>query len=367
MTRLAIMDICCRTGSNVLVARIRPTAALLGSVLVSCGVLTATPAPASAAASAEAPPETAYVDVAVATAWVSPGLDRPVDAPAVANPVDLRAWTGTMTLAQRADLVGKLETQALFGNPVRVLERKDGWAHVAVVGQPTPREALGYPGWVPARQIISRTPGSAAFGTLQGTRPFALVTSPTAWLAKDPAGRRGDMEISADTRLPVLARTPSAVRVATPDRGDRWLAARDVHVYADGARIPEPTGADLVRTAEMFVGLHYLWAGTSGFGFDCSGFTHTVYDLNGITIPRDSDAQKAAGRPVAKDALRPGDLIFYAYDHGAGRIHHAGMYIGDGYEIDAPANSATQESPLEIVKVDEHRYADQYAGAVRFL
>ena len=56
-----------------------------------------------------------------------------------------------------------------------------------------------------------------------------------------------------------------------------------------------------------------------------------------------------------------------AGDHGAGAIHHTGMYIGDGYEIDAPANSATEESPLEIIKVAEHRYADQYAGAARFL
>jgi cell wall-associated NlpC family hydrolase len=175
------------------------------------------------------------------------------------------------------------------------------------------------------------------------------------------------MELSADTRLPVLARTGAAVRVATPDRGDRWLAARDVQVYASAAAIPRPTGADLVRTAKMFAGLHYLWAGTSGFGFDCSGFTHTVYDLHGVTIPRDSGAQKDAGTPVAKDDLRPGDLIFYAYDHGTGTIHHTGMYIGDGYEIDAPANTATEESPLEIVKVDEHRYADQYAGAARFL
>lgn len=350
------MDIGGGNRSNVCVIRLRPIVALL----VTCGVLA--PAPATAAE-----PETAYVDVAVATAWVSPGLDRPVDAPAVANPVDLRNWTATMTLAERSALVGKLETQALYGGAVRVLERKDGWAHVAVVGQPTPREALGYPGWVPERQIISRTPGSAAFGDLQRTRPFALVTSETAWLSLDPSGRRHDMEISADTRLPMLARTPTAVRVATPDRGDRWLPARDVSVYPSAAAIPKPTGADLVRTAKMFAGLHYLWAGTSGFGFDCSGFTHTVYDLHGVTIPRDAGAQKAAGRPVATDELQPGDLIFYAYDHGAGAIHHTGMYIGDGYEIDAPANSATQESPLEIVKLDEHRYADQYAGAVRFL
>lgn len=352
------MDIWHESRSNVVVTRFRPIVALL----VTCGVF----APVHASASA-AGPETAYVDVAVATAWVSPGLDRPVDAPAVANPVDIRKWTADMTLAQRSALVGKLETQALYGGTVRVLERRDGWAHVAVVGQPTPREALGYPGWVPARQVISRTPGSAAYGALRRSRPFAIVTAPTAWLSRDPAGRHHDMELSADTRLPVLSRTPSAVRVATPDRGDRWLAARDVRVYASATAIPRPTGADLVRTARMFVGLHYLWAGTSGFGFDCSGFTHTVYDLHGITIPRDSGAQKDAGRPVAEEDLRPGDLIFYAYDHGTGSIHHTGMYIGDGYEIDAPANSATEESPLEIVKVSEHRYADQYAGAVRFL
>jgi cell wall-associated NlpC family hydrolase len=335
---------------------------LLVALLMLPSVLTVTAAPAVAVAPAP-PPATEYVDVAVATAWVAPGIDRPVDAPAVGNPVDIRKWTAGMTLQQRVGLVGKLETQALYGNPVRILERQGDWVHVAVVGQPTPRNALGYPGWVPARQIV----GSTAFGALQRTRPFAMVTADTAWLSTDPAGRRREMELSADTRLPVLARAGSAVRVATPDRGGRWLSARDVHVYDKATDVPRPTGADLVRTAKMFVGLHYLWAGTSSFGFDCSGFTHTVYDLNGVTIPRDADAQKAGGKPVAKDRLEPGDLIFYAYDHGTGSVHHVGMYIGDGYEIDAPGNSASQESPLEIVPVDQHRYADQYAGAVRYL
>ncbi len=306
-------------------------------------------------------PDTAYVDVAVATAWVAPGVDRSVDAPAVGNPVDIRAWTAAMTLKQRTELVGRLETEALYGTPVRILGREGDWVHVAVEGQPTPREPLGYPGWIPARQLSS----APAFGALRKARPVALVKAATTWLSTDPAGRHREMEVSADTRLPVLARTGAAVLVATPDRGGRWLPARDVGVLTSPA--PRPAGADLVRTAKMFAGLHYLWAGTSAFGFDCSGFTHTVYDLNGITIPRDSGAQKDAGRPVAKDHLKPGDLIFYAYDHGTGSIHHVGMYIGGGYEIDAPANTATVESPLEIVQVDRHRYADQYAGAVRYL
>src|SRR3954447_14428183 len=103
------LDIGGRSGSNVPMVRTR----LIAALLVTCGVL----APVSVSAAPS--PETAYVDVAVATAWVSPGLNRPVDAAAVANPVDIRGWTASMTLAERSALVGKLETQALFGGQVK--------------------------------------------------------------------------------------------------------------------------------------------------------------------------------------------------------------------------------------------------------
>ena len=57
-------------------------------------------------------------------------------------------------------------------------------------------------------------------------------------------------------------------------------------------------------------------AGTSGFGFDCSGFTHTIYKSHGITIPRDSGPQSRAGVAVDKENLQKGDLIFFAHDQG---------------------------------------------------
>jgi gamma-D-glutamyl-L-lysine dipeptidyl-peptidase len=338
------------------------------AALAAAGLLAAvTPARGAAPATPAADPPlpagaTAYVDVSVATLWVSPGQARPLDAPAGSNPADPRAWVAGMGLADRVWLVGKLETQALYGQAVTVLETSGDWVHVVVHGQPTPRDPRGYPGWLPAVQLTT----DGAFRRLQD-RPFALVESPTTWLYGDVARHRRISELSLDTRLPVLARTAGSVLVATPEGGHGWLAAKDTHVYRAAADIPRPTGADLVATAKLFAGLHYLWAGTSAFGFDCSGFTHTVYDLHGVTIPRDADAQFAAGTPVAADQLQPGDLLFYAYNHGTGFVHHVGMYVGDGYEIDAPANSATVESPIEIVKVAEHRYADQYAGARRFL
>ncbi|WP_446664010.1 C40 family peptidase [Flexivirga sp. B27] len=343
--------------------RARSTSLVTTLAVVTSGLLAMTGLTAPTAHAVETPepaPEIAYVDVAVATLWTEPGIDRPIDAPAVGNPVDPRKWTDEQTVAQRRWLVGKLETQALYGQRVTVLERSGGWAHVVVAGQPTPRNPLGYPGWVPAKQLTS----NPAFGH-KTDRRFALVSAKTTGLYADPTLKHSSMKLSINTRLPVLGTTKDAIKVFTPDRGASWIAKSDAQVYNSPSDIPQPTPADLARTARMFAGLPYVWAGTSAWGFDCSGFTHTVYAVHGMTIPRDAGDQMRAGRPVAKDTMQPGDLIFYAY--ASGYIHHVGMYLGDGWEADAPNNTPGQVSRLEIVKVDQQRYADQYAGSRRYL
>ncbi|MGH3321986.1 MAG: NlpC/P60 family protein, partial [Streptosporangiaceae bacterium] len=323
----------------------------------------------AAGAAATAKPETAYVDVSVATLWTSPDRARPVDTPSITNPVHIRRWLAGMSLSDKLWLVGELQTQTLYGHEVYVLEHRGSWVKVAVPGQPTPKNALGYPGWMPAAQLAHSAKYAQRYARYQD-RPFALVDgAPTAWLYRNAHLSKKFMEVSYNTRLPVIARTPHAIRVATPTDGKKWLSADDATVYRSTDAIPKPSGDDLVRTAKMFEGLPYLWAGRSGFGFDCSGFTSTVYQGNGIVIPRDASDQALRGgaTPVDLDHLRKGDLLFYAHDGGEGYIHHVGMYIGDGKEIDAPINSATEPSPLEIVKVAEHRYVDEYWGAVRYL
>ncbi len=89
----------------------------------------------------------------------------------------------------------------------------------------------------------------------------------------------------------------------------------------------------IVSYALKFEGNPYVWGGTSlTGGADCSGFTQSVFDDNGISIPRDSRSQASGGRTISMSDIRPGDLIFYAR---GGSINHVALYIGNGRVISA--------------------------------
>jgi cell wall-associated NlpC family hydrolase len=93
---------------------------------------------------------------------------------------------------------------------------------------------------------------------------------------------------------------------------------------------------ELVRTAKTFLGVPYLWGGVSpDTGFDCSGLTMAVYQLNGFDLPRLSSEQYEAGITVPREDLLKGDLIFFAISKGE-KVSHVGIYIGEGNFIHAP-------------------------------
>ncbi|RXT04317.1 C40 family peptidase [Ammoniphilus sp. CFH 90114] len=322
---------------------------------LSCAVL-----PAFGSTTDASVGDTYYVDVAVSTQWTTNGrhLARDIDAPSLSNPVDLRQWNANMEDSEvRRWLTGKLETQAVYGSKVVVLQEAGDWVQVAVEGQPTPRHNLGYPGWMPKAQLTDddRLDGMA-------DKPFIMVTSNTAWLYDGRALNDPFMEISFNTRLPVMKDFGDVVMVATPDDGNKFISKEDVAVYQTEADFPEATPEKLIETAKQFLGLRYLWAGVSGFGFDCSGFTHTIHKAYGITIPRDSSVQAKHGKEIEKDAIEPGDLLFFARNNGTGSVHHVSMYIGDGLMIHAPNASKN----VEIIPLDTPGYINEFSGARRY-
>lgn len=302
------------------------------------------------------PVQTASIGVSVATVWAEPYRLRAVDAPSASVPVDLRRWLGGMTVSDQRWLVGRVHTQALYGSPVKILARNGAWTRVAVEGQATPLNPLGYPGWVPTRQL-ARSP---LFVKAAGTHPTAVVTRRSAWL-RDPASLAPVLEVSFATRLVVVGTRGGIAMVATPAGGKLAIAGGDVAVYPSVRAIPRPTGAAIVSTATTFLGLPYLWGGTSGFGFDCSGFTYSVYRRYGIDMPRDADRQALHGSPVARAALRPGDLVFFTGAGGTRHIEHVGLYVGAGKMIHAPDVGQA----IGIISVAS--FGSRYAGARRYL
>jgi hypothetical protein len=120
---------------------------------------------------------------------------------------------------------------------------------------------------------------------------------------------------------------------------------------------------ELVKTTMRFIDTPYLWGGASpDTGFDCSGLTMTVYQLNGLNLPRNSQAQFDAGYSVHHDDLLKGDLVFFS-DNKWGRVSHVGVYAGDGKFVHAPGKG----KKIRVDSLSARYYKQRYVGARSYL
>ncbi len=226
----------------------------------------------------------------------------------------------------------ELATQATLGTIVKVYKQEDNWYYVQ-----TPDKYLA---WVDAggieladelkaenwdgdeKLIYTQTYGHAYSGPVENT---SIVS-----------------DLTAGNMLTILKYADKNYIVRFPDGRNAYVRKNEAEPYNAWLKNLNPTVESLVSTGKTLMGVPYLWGGTSTKGVDCSGFTKTIYFLNGMVIPRDASQQVHTGKFIDStknfDNLVEGDLLFFgrkATDTTAEKVVHVGMWIGDNEFIHA--------------------------------
>lgn len=177
-----------------------------------------------------------------------------------------------------------------------------------------------------------------------------LLASVKDEIAKlEAAERRRDALLAAQARARLAAGGADAGAAAAPPFS---AGLEDAVVPVD---LPPARYGGAVGIAMQYLGIPYVWGGSSPSGFDCSGFIMYVYAQLGVSLPHNAAMQYGYGTPVPRSALEPGDLVFF---DGLG---HNGMYIGGGQFIHSPHTG-------DVVKVSslyDSWYASTWVGARR--
>lgn len=235
----------------------------------------------------------------------------------------------------------ELATQVIMGTAVDILDTRSGDYRI--------RTPEGYISWVPHYSVTAMD--KAQF---------------ESWISKDKVifikefGQSYSSIHSDSPRISdlifgnILALKDSVgdfYQVDYPDGRKAYVKKDETVLFKDWLTTRQLTRDNIIQSAKTMMGLPYLWGGTSVRGVDCSGFTKTVFYMNGFIIPRDASQQVLAGNEVdildsegnfndqkALHKLLPGDLIFFAAAKGQNinpRVTHVAIYIGDGEFIHA--------------------------------
>ena len=205
-----------------------------------------------------------------------------------ASAADRTVATPVATVRDRPDDDAEQITQALYGSAVTAFDRDGDWTRARVED--------GYVGWLPTDALAI---------------PVDIdLDAVLAWPVD-----AGDLDAAAGD-------IPDRLHIGTPcqigdDTGSTatvtFRTGETVSVPGDAVIRPPaaPSGEDLVAVAERFLETEYVWGGKTVDGIDCSGLVWIAARVNGLSLPRDSDQQSTLGRPVDRENLQPGDLLFF--------------------------------------------------------
>ena len=258
---------------------------------------------------------------------------------------------------------GELATQALMGTPVRILEKDDnGWLLIQTPDQ--------YISWVDRGAITMMNKEQMDRWKSAPKMIYIRAYGGAYSEANEESATVSDMV--AGCILEILEEQTDFYKVQFPDLRQGYISKREGLNYNQWLAGLSVSEENLVKTSKRLMGVPYLWGGTSFKGVDCSGFTKTVYYLNGIVLPRDASQQVSIGETIDKSGnwneLKAGDLLFFGEkrEDGSERVVHVAMWVGNGEYIHASDKVRVNSMISTAPNYDDYN-AKRYLRAKRIL
>ncbi len=223
----------------------------------------------------------------------------------------------------------ELATQAILGTPVKILKEKNGWFFIQ-----TPDLYLG---WVDAAGI---TPMDKEKKQKWIQAPKIIYTEIYGFSYINPQDRAAHIsDLVEGDILELKGESLDKMYwiVSYPDGKMAYVKKEESQKLIDYIKRQKTYNAeDILSKAVAFIGIPYLWGGTSAKMMDCSGFTKTVFFMYGIILPRDASQQVNIGKKIEITSdfrnLKAGDLLFFGTNRndGSEKITHVAIYMGNG-------------------------------------
>lgn len=225
----------------------------------------------------------------------------------------------------------EMATQALMGTPIKIYETVGKWSRIQ-----TPD---GYIAWV---ENIAFTKHSDKDRIQHFLNDKIIFTDYYGFAYSEPNDKSQHVsDLVAGNLLSIKIEDSGAIykgdyyKVEYPDKRVAYVKKSQSKYFMDWEKDLNIEPQTILTYAKTLMGIPYVWGGTSSKGIDCSGFTKTVYFMNGVIIPRDASQQALVGERVEIETsfdLQPGDLMFFGKKGENGekdRVRHVGFYLGN--------------------------------------
>lgn len=253
---------------------------------------------------------------------------------------------GVANVRREPNPTSELVTQALMNVPAIIGEFSGDWTHVTLVD---------YEGWIRTNEL--EDPIAKSYCQLEEhcctpIQLAAVVKATHTLLYISAQGNDMQGKVYLSTVLPLLdISQKERVKVAVPGGSEGWLDRNVINVRQPGEIHLCTSIAMITGYARAFLGVPYLWGGTSWEGLDCSGFVQLCYRMGGYILPRDADQQHDfLAHDVAREEMREGDLIFF----GRKNITHVGMALNNSEFIHSEGQDYNCVTINSFDRADEH-------------